>query len=172
MANASVRPTDVEGILDPTQATATPNSVAVAQLLPGDGSTQVAAALLAWGLLAEHATSVPAGDPQVQNLVESLCAIPAYCMVYASGSGPEALLARVGLQNTRAQVRPLDTLDWVSLLHRGSQCEGLALTDLSRGQLKAMMEDLMQAYHTQPDVAAYAAQPRKGSVPNGGGTKV
>ena len=131
------------------------------QLLFGDGSARGVAAMIVWTLMVRRAKEL-SPDSGVTEMVESLWAIPTSFEEHGDGSERAALIAQAARQNQAAQVLPVSTLEWIGMIKDYSGVE-IGASSSTRAAMMKKLEEMIQAYNSHPDVAAYshAAPPAK-----------
>ncbi len=144
------------------------------RLLFGDGSARGLAAWVVWMLILRRLQELPTKDPAMEKLLHSILNIPTNFELHGDGSKQALLLAQAARQNQHAQVLPVDTMQWIGLIRdfTGVPLGGPLIG--TKGRLVQILETMMAAYNSLPEVEAYSVEPaakrqrsRRGKKPAG-----
>lgn len=129
--------------------------------------------MIVWILLVQQSEHLSVGDAAVEDLILSLLHIPTNFEEHGDGSERAKLIAQAARQNQLAQVLPVNTLEWLSMVVQftGIDVGTLKVTKEARAMLTTTLETMIGAYNELPDVNAYSVEPsskrartRKGAV--------
>ena len=124
----------------------------------GDGSARGVAASVVWSLILRRANAIPPKDPNVEDLIESLWAIPTNFELHGDGSERAALIAQAARQNQAAQTLPVNTLEWIGMVAKFANLTIGGPNAASKAALLRHLDQMMAAYNELPDVEAYVTE--------------
>lgn len=124
----------------------------------GDGSARGIAASVVWALILRRQAEIPPKDPAVEDLIESLWAIPTNFELHGDGSERAALVAQAARQNQAAQTLPVNTLEWIGMVVKYARLSIGSPNATSKAALLRHLDQMMAAYNEHPDVESYAIE--------------
>jgi hypothetical protein len=135
------------------------SGVVIFRLLFGDGSARGIAACVVWSLIQRRVNQIPPNDAAVEDLLESLWALPTNFELHGDGSERASLVAQAARQNQAAQTLPVSTIEWIGIVVKHANLAIGSSNATSRAALLRHLDILMQAYNEHPDVESYATEP-------------